>query len=514
MMADSSMSSVDARAGSGPTAMEKDTSDAVETAYAEALALADDAAYERALERLREVADRPGVLKHTQYVFLMARLLRATSRYQAARDVLQLAHRDGMTTGRAGAEESQIAWVQHDYAGGIAAAMHGLRAQPTNRAARASLKRLRQPTTPTVVDAPKSGIAHAAFYVSDGGNYGDVVLPLAVRDVFDSASGRHDWVPVHVHQLFDEERLEIVNAQRCLVVGGGGLFLPDTAANGNSGWQWNVPPEMLERVDVPLAAFAVGYNLFPGQQFQGDLFRKNLIAFAERAEFVGLRNNGSVERVRSMLPASLHEKVRFVPCPTTILSHIHGGLVDPAVGTRRVFINAAFDRSTRRFGSSYDSFLAEIEKFLASMEALGSEVRFASHVPKDERLVEDLAERYGRIIEVDAFYNLSSDDGMALYRKASLVVGMRGHATMIPFGLGTPVLSIVSHPKMRYFLEDIGRPEWAVDVDEPNLCDRLLERAVDIIEREAQYREDISDLQLPLRDRVLDAARDLEATSR
>jgi hypothetical protein len=39
---------------------------------------------------------------------------------------------------------------------------------------------------------------------------------------------------------------------------------------------------------------------------------------------------------------------------------------------------------------------------------------------------------------------------------------MRGHAGMIPFGCGTPIISLVSHPKMAYFLADIERPEWGV----------------------------------------------------
>ncbi|GAK93150.1 predicted protein [Nonlabens ulvanivorans] len=50
------------------------------------------------------------------------------------------------------------------------------------------------------------------------------------------------------------------------------------------------------------------------------------------------------------------------------------------------------------------------------------------------------------------------------YSKPKLVIGMRGHAQMIPFGCKTPIISIVSHNKLQWFLDDIGQSNWAVDV--------------------------------------------------
>jgi polysaccharide pyruvyl transferase WcaK-like protein len=490
-----------------------DSGDAVDLAIADAEALAFDANYDAALGRLTEVAQIPGVLQHTDYIFLLARLLKATGQYEAATDALQLAHRDATTASRASAYEAQIAWIQHDYAHGLESASFALRANPANRFARRVLTRLRKPCTPPQPQIQSNGIAHAAFYVKQDGNFGDLVLPEAVRQAFEHTAGPTDWLPIHVHQVFDQERLELVNAQRAMIVGGGGLFLPDTAPNRSSGWQWNVSREMLERIDVPLAAFAVGYNLFPGQKFQGDLFRSNLVAFAEKAVFLGLRNHGSIDRVRAMLPTNLHDKVRFVPCPTTILQHIQPGLADSEVGSGRVLINAAFDRSSRRFHEGYEGFLEEMAKFISTIEGSGAEIRFASHLAGDEQFVHDLDQRFGRRLPVDALNRMPPNESFEIYRRASLVIGMRGHATMIPFGLGTPVLSIVSHPKMRYFLDDVGRTEWAFDVDAPGLGAALALRADDVLGNEEAYRADVAQLQLPLRDKVASATRDLLAAT-
>ena len=65
------------------------------------------------------------------------------------------------------------------------------------------------------------------------------------------------------------------------------------------------------------------------------------------------------------------------------------------------------------------------------------------------------------------------------YSKPRLVIGMRGHAQLIPFGCNTPILSIISHDKMQYFLDDIHHPEWGVDVKDEKFGTKLYNKAVD-----------------------------------
>lgn len=474
-----------------------------------------DSDYSDALATLQRAASLPEPLAEPavaqRFIFLLARVLRALSRYDAARDVLQLAHHSATTASRAAAEEAETAWIQHDYRHGIELATYALRANLANRKAEIVLRRCQQPTTPDPAEAPTGGLGHVAFYVSDGGNFGDVALPVAVRESIVAAAGPTDWLPVHAHQLLDEPRLELINKQRGLIVGGGGLFLPDTSPNANSGWQWNVPADLLRRIDVPLSVFAVGYNLFAGQSFHGDLFARNLEILAEQARLIGLRNHGSLAAVASLLPERLHDKLRFVPCPTTITEHIRADLAPAVRGTGMVLLNTAFDRADRRFGAGYDVFLDQMRQFVSAVRGIGAEVRLAAHLPADERLVHDLRATYGIELPIEPLYEMTLDQGYARYRACSVVVGMRGHATMIPFGLGTPVLSIVSHPKMRFFTEDIGRPEWAFDVDAPTLGADLGERVADILAAEDDYRADIAALQQPLKKHILEAAREAVA---
>lgn len=68
---------------------------------------------------------------------------------------------------------------------------------------------------------------------------------------------------------------------------------------------------------------------------------------------------------------------------------------------------------------------------------------------------------------------------------------MRGHATMIPFGCGSPVLSLVPHPKLATFLADIGRPEWGLSVYEGDLGARLAERATALLDAHPDAAADV-----------------------
>ena len=374
-------------------------------------------------------------------------------------------------------------------------------------AARATKMPLRRATTirdrlapgayldPTATEALTSSgytFTHASYYVAKKGNYGDLVLPWSVRRMVERQNPVASWQAQHVHRVVDEQTLERINATDGLFIGGGGLFLPDTMPNANSGWQWNIPNDMLERITTPIAVTAVGLNLFPGQEFEGDTFRKSLTKLVEKSTIFGLRNNGSVRRVQEMLPAELAEKVQFLPCPTTL-----NGLLMPAFEGRPrnrdkqvVHLNAAFDRSERRFAGDYADFLAQVATFIRSLPE-HVEVRCAAHLRNDETIANDLESQHGITIPIDRLQDMTAREGLDLYASSSLVIGMRGHAGMIPFGVGTPIISLVSHPKLQYFLDDIGHSDWGISVHDEQLGAKLLELTTDVLENEDRYRGEV-----------------------
>ena len=89
------------------------------------------------------------------------------------------------------------------------------------------------------------------------------------------------------------------------------------------------------------------------------------------------------------------------------------------------------------------------------------------------------------------------------YAGVDLAVGVRGHAQMIPFGLGVPIISLIAHDKLAWFLEDIGHADWGVDIAMGDAGRNLI----------AAYSSAVSDL-AGRRVQVADARRYLENITR
>lgn len=424
---------------------------------------------------------------------ILGHALMSVSRYEEAKTQLLMATAAPNRAATAYARLAQIAWVHGDNTEALRYATAGLTVDPTHRSSRLWAQRA------AAVPSQEQGsaedqLAHVAFYMDRQGNAGDKLLPESVRLAFGADTTSRRWHSVHAHRLFDQAALERVNARRGLVIGGGGLFIPDTMPNGNSAWQWNVPDAHLDAIDVPIMVFAVGFNAFDGQSYRARRFNESLRLLVEKSAFFGLRNHGSIARVRSLLPADLHDKVVFQPCPTTVMRQLLPGWTDPSHREDTVLLNAAYDRAGLRFGHDYGHFLAEIAKAVRAIGA-HTEVRCVAHSLDDERIAFDLRREHGISLPVIPMYDFDNDAIRETYARTRLVIGMRGHAGMIPFGVGTPIVSLISHPKMAYFLSDIERPEWGVSVHERDLGAVLTERALHILDHHSRTVADVHDRQ-------------------
>ena len=338
---------------------------------------------------------------------------------------------------------------------------------------------------------PEGGprLAHVANY--NKSNAGDMLLTSTLRDLVMDRCGPARWSGLHAHRVVTSETVAHVNRCSGLIVGGGGLFLRDTNPNALSGWQWSCGLEELAKIRVPLVLFAVGYNRFRGQPDFEPIFRDHLAATTDKALFVGLRNSGSIRAVKGYLPAELHEKIRFQPCMTTLMSRFYPQWMPTSEPeTPIVSLNCAFDRAELRYGDRRDSILEAIAE---AMWRIGrrARVKYYAHNVDDEEILPTL-ERRGVPFELVRLYNTTPAKMLEAYSVPSLAIGMRGHAQMIPFGFRRPILSLISHDKLRYFLEDIQAEDWGVEVDEPDLADRLSRSALDILDNRDEVQSRIA----------------------
>lgn len=331
-------------------------------------------------------------------------------------------------------------------------------------------------SVPSLLQEKCSGNCKAIHIAAlSNGNAGDVLLPIILRDLFEKKIGVKKWNLRSVSKVVDFFDVNQYNKRDFVVIGGGGLFLKDSNPNNLSGWQWACPIEKLQQIKVPIIMFAVGYNRFRGQDDFEPIFTEHINAFVEKAKFVGLRNHGSIENIKSYLKSDgLKNKLVFQPCMTTLTSIIYPSLCDYSKKEDFIAVNCAFDRQSLR--KNDDGILKQIANVCSKLSKI-TKIKIYAHMDTDLNILPYLDECS---IEYEIVLLQSVEQIILDYTRPKLVIGMRGHAQMIPFGCNTPILSIISHDKMQWFLDDIHHSEWGVDVLDDNFETKLYEKAVEI----------------------------------
>ncbi len=326
--------------------------------------------------------------------------------------------------------------------------------------------------------------SQVSYYAS--GNAGDTVLSQCVRRTFERQQNSLGWNLISVNQAVTHEMIVDINNTQAIIIGGGGLFLPDTNANEISGWQWAINQEQLKEIQVPILVYSVGYNYFPGQE-PNELFQQSLKCLCEKASFIGLRNYGSIDAVKSLLPEELAAKVTYQPCTTTLIRKIYGNKILPKAHTNKIAFNLAFDREERRYLGYRDEICTAIAKAAKEIEDRGYEIIIVAHCDGDEQILPYMKRAGVNFVTK----NLSHTFPMEVYQfynEIECVIGMRGHAQMIPFGLNCEIISLGTHDKMRWFPEDIDALDWYVDLikEKDHLTKTIVEKFCTIHEVDAE----------------------------
>jgi polysaccharide pyruvyl transferase WcaK-like protein len=321
------------------------------------------------------------------------------------------------------------------------------------------------------------------------GNAGDNILVTSMRDLLTKNFTGLVFVQKNLRVLMNETDVDLANKTSAVIVGGGGLFLADTNPNDNSGWQWNAPIKLLRKIKSPLFLMGVGYNRFRGQGDFKPIFTKHIRAVAEKAAFIGLRNHGSIRALKEYLPPRLHNKVRFHPCATTVLSKIYD--IPQYAGEPFVALNAAFDRPEMRYGKDKDNILQGIAMAVKKLSET-HKIKYYIFHPSDVEMFPYLDVTGVEYEKVELNNPTTTlEDIMRECAAPELFIGMRGHAQLIPFGCGTPILSLISHDKLKWFLEDVKHTEWGIEATDENLREKLVSHAYEIIASKDEVKSQI-----------------------
>ena len=334
----------------------------------------------------------------------------------------------------------------------------------------------------------KIPVTHISYY-SAWENAGDTVLSKCVRDSF-NRNASFQWQLQKLTAPVTKKSIDAINKDKLVILGGGGVLLPDSNKNSISGWQWSVSKEQLAAIQVPLIVFAIGYNYFKKQN-PDNFFIENLKYLIDKSSFFGLRNYGSIAKVKELVGEKHAKKIDYQPCPTTIIRKLHPE-IEPKVKSKNVAINVAFDRYEKRFGPNIYDKLSKIALAMKKISEKGDQIYNVSHLSIDNKFELVLDAHDVTYKSVNLQYSLPNEV-YEFYNNMELVFGMRGHAQMIPFGLNCKIISLGTHNKIRYFLEDIDALDWFIDVDKPEgLKDNVLDTFDHVIHNEKVIKEKIT----------------------
>jgi len=306
-------------------------------------------------------------------------------------------------------------------------------------------------------------------------NYGDALLAEAVRYLFHSFGGQRYF---RVEDGADSRYpvgprlVERANTYDAGLVAGGGVIIPRN--HDLSGWAFRSSVATARKMRRTIV-FAVGFNLYRNHRGLSPTFTEHFEAVIEGSPFVGLRNHGSIERLKEVVDRRFHDRIVFQPCPTTFLRHLVDGAGDPAAvpeRSRRVTLQV-----TRSPGEQDDRVADEVLRACRSLKQAGYEIELASFFAKFDTPVVDHLRAHGFDDFTFVEMNTQGRDmllGPRHFSQVPIVVSTRGHGAMVPFGAGSLVVPIDNSPKMVYFAREVGIDDLLIDVDDPDLGARIV----------------------------------------
>lgn len=318
-------------------------------------------------------------------------------------------------------------------------------------------------------------------------NYGDRALQAATQKIFrDRYSGHINFVSVDTQKTcFTPQLINKMNAEAdMLLIGGGGLIFHRPMDKSRSGWQFNIAPEDIDKINIPICVYGIGYNKFPydNHVFPNHMWR-SLQAVINKAHTFSVRNNGTLEVLESF--GTDTSRVTVVPDSAMFLDPFpfeHNLLIDSEI---KIGLNWSTDRWHQRF-SSVDYARAALKTTLNVLreQALERDARvfYIEHLLPNETNKHYKEEARGMFCKVMTdvkhcvlYDHMHQDlyppfDYLApffvdIYRQMDVMLAMRGHANILAFGQYTPFVGLGEHNKVKWFLDDVNQHDMLVKLN-------------------------------------------------
>ena len=288
-------------------------------------------------------------------------------------------------------------------------------------------------------------------------NFGDHALGIGVRNLFRKVFRRHGidliFEVVDTHRLYvTPHDVQMWNNEGDLIlVGGGGLLHCWDGLH----WMCHLPSNLVRRLKIPLCVFGVGYNQLPSQGRLPWCVRHNIGVVMKKAVGFSVRNDGSTEKMHTE-GFSVGFSVDEIPDPGFFLDGNYGRVIHD----RYAIIQVAGDAASSRM-SNVAEWIQGYAKCADWLMEHGLHVVFIPHCEMDVNITNDVVNLMTlKNYEITDFWESVLDEHcytiLSLYKHAEIVIGSRGHAQMISFGMATPFVTFSTHYKQMALSEKLG----------------------------------------------------------
>ena len=309
-------------------------------------------------------------------------------------------------------------------------------------------------------------------------NFGDNIALYNIRRVlfeldktikFDSFS-IINFFENHNHIEYSKSIFEKWNDEYdMIIIGGGGLIEGGNCSSYATGYKLPFNKELMSVFNIPVVFFSVGINYFRGTKGLSDEGKKSLLETIESSTLFSVRDDGSMDILKSIYGNDIESKVYEIPDPGLIMPK------DISVGDKVMFqpaMNNDIQQMKHRFNNSLDDLRRVIKQ---------KEFDIYPHTLKDYVFAGESTDLNSKIIfsktefsDLVKFKNTlkSFDD----YKNYKWGIVMRGHGQLVSFGLRLPCIYLVSQDKLKGFCEKYNLENYMVDTQSDNYLTELQEK--------------------------------------
>jgi len=325
------------------------------------------------------------------------------------------------------------------------------------------------------------------YAVNGKSNSGDFLLGPATKYGFEASIGESVlWTNFDVRKIIKKEDIIFINNFDYVVIGGGGVLLPDTNPNKISCWQWACHHSLISLIDSEIHVYSIGWNHFHNQKItmpnrdndledleRSEIFKKNIEMLIKKSKTFTMRHEGDCAELKKHIDPNLHNKVKFLFCP--VVKYIREKYRKDFKSGEYVTFEIKDDRPNRRyFKKNRNDFYIELLYYIKQLILSGEKIAVMSH---------DGSVSFARFLQSQKipFILLNNtianqDKIIENYSMVKKLFCTAGHSQMTAYALGLDFYSLINHDKLQFFLEDTGmlKEDRFCLINEHSLIERLI----------------------------------------